>query len=80
MYCPECKGRTKVIDSRSVPDKNAVRRRRRCLDPGCGLRFTTYEDYGESQARTELESLRKKLRKANSLIGIAQSAIRKGES
>ncbi len=32
---------SKVIDSRSTDETNAIRRRRECL--GCGKRFTTYE-------------------------------------
>ena len=32
---------SKVLDSRSVDETNAIRRRRECL--GCGKRFTTYE-------------------------------------
>lgn len=42
MRCPFCKGEeTKVTDSRTTDDGNAIRRRRECLS--CGRRFTTYE-------------------------------------
>jgi len=42
MKCPYCgKEEDKVIDSRSVQDGKAVRRRRECLS--CSKRFTTYE-------------------------------------
>lgn len=42
MRCPSCgKGQSKVLDSRSLEDGVAVRRRRECL--GCTYRFTTYE-------------------------------------
>jgi transcriptional repressor NrdR len=42
MKCPYCgKEEDKVIDSRSVQDGKAVRRRRQCLS--CAKRFTTYE-------------------------------------
>jgi len=42
MRCPSCgQEDDKVIDSRSVRDGRAVRRRRECV--GCGERFTTYE-------------------------------------
>jgi len=42
MRCPRCGTEEgKVVDSRSVRDGRAVRRRRECLD--CGERFTTYE-------------------------------------
>ena len=42
MECPNC-GKTdnKVIDSRLLKDRMAIRRRRRCLI--CSSRFTTYE-------------------------------------
>jgi transcriptional repressor NrdR len=42
MKCPYCgREEDKVIDSRSVQDGKAVRRRRQCL--ACAKRFTTYE-------------------------------------
>ena len=42
MKCPRCGVKEgKVVDSRSVRDGRAVRRRRECLS--CGERFTTYE-------------------------------------
>ncbi len=42
MKCPYCgKEEDKVIDSRSVQEGKAVRRRRQCLS--CSKRFTTYE-------------------------------------
>ena len=42
MKCMFCNAEeSKVIDSRSVEETNAIRRRRECL--GCGKRFTTYE-------------------------------------
>src|ERR687886_2803231 len=44
MQCPYCDFEdTKVIDSRFSETKDAVRRRRECLSPACGKRFTTYE-------------------------------------
>ena len=39
VYC-NCTD-SRVIDSRSTEDGNAIRRRREC--EGCGRRFTTYE-------------------------------------
>jgi len=43
MKCPACHFReTKVLDSRSVSDALAIRRRRECLK--CGFRFSTYEE------------------------------------
>ena len=42
MKCPFCRAdRDRVVDSRSVGEGEAIRRRRECL--GCGRRFTTYE-------------------------------------
>ena len=42
MRCPYCQWNdSKVVDSRDVDD--GVRRRRECLNPDCGGRFTTYE-------------------------------------
>lgn len=44
MQCPYCDFEdTKVIDSRLSEMKDSVRRRRECLSPECGKRFTTYE-------------------------------------
>ncbi len=42
MRCPFCAfDDTQVVDTRSNPDANVIRRRRRC--PKCDKRFTTYE-------------------------------------
>ena len=42
MRCPFCgHEESKVTDSRSTPDTNAIRRRRECL--GCMRRFRTFE-------------------------------------
>lgn len=43
MRCPFCGGKTKVLDSRSDKSYNHVRRRRECIAPACGVRFTTIE-------------------------------------
>jgi len=67
MKCPACVFKeTKVLDSRSVSDGLAIRRRRECLK--CGFRFSTYEEAeilnltvvkrdgrGESYSREKLE-------------------------
>lgn len=44
MKCPFCKKphQTKVVDSRTIKEGRAVRRRRECLK--CHERFTTYEE------------------------------------
>jgi len=48
MMCPFCRhGETKVIDSRAS-QQFVIRRRRECLRPSCGRRFTTYEKIEES--------------------------------
>lgn len=42
MKCPFCgSAETKVVDSRDTESRDAIRRRRECLD--CQSRFTTYE-------------------------------------
>lgn len=54
MRCPFCGEESdKVIDSRSVQEGNAVRRRRECQS--CNERFTTYE-YIERVALTVIKS------------------------
>ncbi len=50
MMCPECSNMgDKVVDSRSVRNGAAIRRRRRCSK--CGYRFTTYEEIVKTQLR-----------------------------
>ena len=42
MRCPFCSSEdTQVLDTRSNPDTNSIRRRRKCAS--CDKRFTTYE-------------------------------------
>lgn len=41
----------KVIDSRAWKDGAVIRRRRECLAPGCGYRFTTYEEIEREDLR-----------------------------
>lgn len=42
MRCPFCQSEdTQVVDTRTNPEANTIRRRRRC--PKCDRRFTTYE-------------------------------------
>lgn len=44
MRCPKCGcDDSRVIDSRPSESGSAIRRRRECLNPACGERFTTYE-------------------------------------
>lgn len=43
MHCPVCNSPdTRVVDSR-LSEGNRIRRRRECLNPACGERFTTFE-------------------------------------
>ncbi|HDL77457.1 MAG TPA: transcriptional regulator NrdR, partial [Lentisphaerae bacterium] len=50
MRCPKCgESRDRVVDSRSVRDGTAIRRRRICLS--CGHRFTTYEEVVRASLR-----------------------------
>ena len=54
MKCPFCGDEEdRVIDSRSVKDGSAIRRRRECTN--CGQRFTTYE-YIEDVAISVIKS------------------------
>ncbi len=42
LPCPRCgERRSRVIDTRGMPEKNYIRRRREC--EACGHRFTTFE-------------------------------------
>lgn len=44
MRCPKCGWPdSRVIDSRPSESGDSIRRRRECLNPDCGARFTTYE-------------------------------------
>jgi transcriptional regulator NrdR family protein len=61
-YCPACKGRSKVLDSR--PHDDHLRRRRKCLE--CGHRWTTHEIDADlfalyEQASAELRLARKRI-------------------
>ncbi|HIE10985.1 MAG TPA: transcriptional repressor NrdR [Kiritimatiellae bacterium] len=50
MRCPKCaESRDRVVDSRSVREGTAIRRRRICLS--CGHRFTTYEEVVRASLR-----------------------------
>ena len=41
MHCPLCQSPTRVLETRRIDGRNALRRRRRCSS--CGERFTTTE-------------------------------------
>lgn len=50
MRCPKCSNEEdKVIDSRSIRNGSAIRRRRTCSR--CGFRFTTYEEVVRAKLR-----------------------------
>ena len=76
MYCPKCKNKTKVKDSRAMPNRNGIMRRRRCVV--CDYNFTTYEEYENSLNITELMVLRDKLRRAKTILKMAQEILKGG--
>ncbi len=43
MRCPTCGGDTEVLATRSCQEGFMLRRRRQCLNPKCGERFSTHE-------------------------------------
>lgn len=70
MICPFCRqGETKVIDSR-VSEDFVIRRRRRCLNPACERRFTTYEKIEESPLKV--------IKKDGSRVAFDAQKIRSG--
>ena len=66
MYCPKCRNKTKVTDSRAMQNKNGIMRRRRCTV--CGHSFQTYEEYESSQAIIENVKLRDKVNEAQAIL------------
>ncbi|HEY9428833.1 MAG TPA: hypothetical protein VIR34_16865 [Gemmatimonadaceae bacterium] len=70
MKCPKCSDRTEVLQT--FPGKDRTTRRRRCLNPSCGKRFTSHELLpGESPRATPgssdiLETLSKRKREPGS--------------
>ena len=77
MYCPNCKGKTKVINSRDMQNMNGTMRRRKCLDLKCDNRFTTYEEYENSENIKELTELRLKFRQALLNLAIVEDILKK---
>jgi len=58
MKCPHCSSlEDKVVESRTLAEGTAVRRRRECL--ACGCRFTSYERIEEKQLIVEKASGRR---------------------
>ena len=74
MYCPKCKNKTKVKDSRAMPNRNGIMRRRRCVV--CDYNFTTYEEYENSQNITELRALKEKLQRVETIMKMAQVILK----
>ena len=73
MKCPSCgTDDDKVVDSRSVREGLAVRRRRECL--ACGERFTTYEAIEAKQFRViKRDGHRVEFDRAKVIGGIARA-------
>ena len=68
MYCPTCHNEdSRVIDSRSVDEGQAIRRRRECSE--CGHRFTTLE--------TPLLTVLKGVRRACQGRSVEEAALRR---
>lgn len=74
MQCPKCLyANTKVLDSRSVDDNAAIRRRRECLS--CGYRFNTYERIERSPLLVvKRDGTREEFSRDKLLRGIIRSA------
>jgi len=80
MQCPFCKvDEDRVIDSRSIGEGNAIRRRRKCLT--CGKRFTTYERT-EAQPRVVVkkDSSREAFSREKILAGMIQACHKRNIS
>ena len=80
MQCPSCgTDEDRVIDSRSIGEGNAIRRRRKCLC--CGKRFTTYERT-EAQPRVVIkkDSTREAFSRGKILSGMIQACHKRNIS
>ncbi|HOO55691.1 MAG TPA: transcriptional regulator NrdR [bacterium] len=73
MKCPYCNElEDKVIDSRTIKDGTAIRRRRQCLS--CGARFTSYETIEDIQIRVVKKDGRREIFDRNKIrIGIEKA-------
>ena len=68
MTCPFCgHSESKVVDSRTSSDGNAIRRRRECLS--CERRFTTYEHVEEQRLMIIKKDGRREPFDRNKLLG-----------
>ncbi|MFA6450442.1 MAG: transcriptional regulator NrdR [bacterium] len=76
MKCPYCGNQDdKVIDSRTIKDGAAVRRRRQCL--ACNARFTSYETVEEIELRVEKKDGRREAFNRSKIIAGIQKACEK---
>lgn len=76
MRCPFCSFHdSRVVDSRSVDEGAAIRRRREC--PECGRRFTTYERYEEAPLIIGKKDGRRELFDKKKLMGGLMKAFEK---
>lgn len=73
MRCPKCSNQEdKVLDSRSVRNGDATRRRRICAS--CGYRFTTYEEVLKPKLRVmKRDGRHEELRRDKLLTGIERA-------
>lgn len=76
MYCPKCKEKTKVTDSRPMVNRNGILRRRECVNPKCGHKFKTYEEYENSKNIIDLDTSTKRIEAAVRLINLAKNILR----
>lgn len=76
MRCPKCANMgDKVVDSRSVRDGAAIRRRRKCSK--CGYRFTTYEEIVKNKLRVAKRDGRHEELSKEKLLGGIERACEK---
>ena len=76
MRCPFCSNEdTQVVDTRSNPGTNVIRRRRKC--PKCDKRFTTYERVELRMPRLVKKDGSRTDFDRNKLIGSMMLALRK---
>ena len=69
VFCGETE--SKVIDSRSVDDNTAIKRRRECLN--CGKRFTTYEKIESPVVVVKKDGARQQFDKDKLLNGLVRA-------
>ncbi len=76
MRCPKCTHQEdKVVDTRTVRNGDAIRRRRVCLK--CGHRFTTYEEVAKAHLRVIKRDGRHEELDRNKLLGGIMRACEK---